>query len=259
MAAISGRDRTKRIKIQNHVTSRTGNDKLSKLRKPYWDDEDYFEHQLDGYLLDRLSTHKKCEGMADELLGPDFDGINGVLHMQWTDNDIKTLWEKIFQQSMSILRYADPKGASFIEELEWIGTNNFEAVCYSMQLDPFIIRSALPRVIGNYHKGLVGRAKDMLTEFDKISENMSSNLTEHERLVDFRYKGEVKLLNEHTFADAEKLKQKNVKIKAAASQIAKKDRSTKPKDPFYGKSAGTVQNELNNSFLFFDETNNSEL
>jgi len=252
MTAESGRSRAMRTKVQNHVTSRVGEEKVrNSLSKPHWEKPGVIAHRLDNDSLEKLSNRKSSN--LWELSDPDFDGVNGVLYYEYTDQDLNKIWVGMINVHLENLRYAKDEGPLFLESLDWILSTQFEAYCFATQLDPYVLRRSIPSIVKKYKKGLVGHAKKMLETIEKNSEGLDFELNNLERLADFGYKGELQSLNEHAFVDAEKLKQKNEKIRLAAQQIAKKKKADKPKDPYFGKCAQKVRNELNNSFAFFED------
>ncbi|MBW8191280.1 hypothetical protein K0504_09550 [Neiella marina] len=157
-----------------------------KVSNPDWDRTTCIAHPLDDDILKAMKGGKvKHEEVLFDLFDPNIDGENATYNIQWTDSNIESVHFGMLQRCLEILRYAKPDNNLFQEEVEWLASEQFEQICFSMGCDPNVIRVAIPRIMERYDKPLVGEAARIINAFKRLHEKFSFNETQVERIACF--------------------------------------------------------------------------
>lgn len=69
------------------------------------------------------------------ILDPNLDIGNGIYHLRWSKQDIDDLLYGIVTRSFSILKEGRPSSEEYQEEVEFISSNLFSAICSHLGLD----------------------------------------------------------------------------------------------------------------------------
>ena len=156
-------------------------------QEPAWLKPTDIEHPLDDDILASLRRGQMKAEVLVDLFSVDLDPARGTFHFRWEDADIADMWESILQRSLEVLRFCEPENEMFGEELEWIASAQFEAVCHATGRDPQVVRCALPRILEQYgHVPAAGEGARLVRAFRRMADAMSFQLTPAEALCRFR-------------------------------------------------------------------------
>lgn len=178
------------------------------------------------------------------ILHPNFDLKLGLIKHQYRGTGIESLWDGINRRALETLRYADPEQVPsgddvsvFESELEWIASEQYDAVCRMLSLDSQSIRSFLPNIVKGYSKRLNVYCKRLMGAFNRIPETQSNDLEELEKLAAFVTKLNAPVGNDKTFKDVEKVKSIENKRRLSSNKVLKKAKSKTSKANVLSKVA----------------------
>lgn len=111
---------------------------------PVWDQPDVLHHVVDtSVMVDILNGSNKGSDI-DLLLDPDFDPVNGLLHLQWSELDKETLLEGLPYRILEILRDANPGDELYQEALAFTDCPLFIGICKAYGIDrEILVKTAL--------------------------------------------------------------------------------------------------------------------
>lgn len=107
----------------------------SKNWNPVWDREDVIHHVVDTSVMVDIVHGSEKGSDVDLLLDNNFDPVNGILHVQWTDDDKLALLEGLPYRMLEILRDSTPGDELYQEALEFMECTLFKAICKAFGID----------------------------------------------------------------------------------------------------------------------------
>ena len=102
---------------------------------PAWSREGIIHHPVDSYVFVDIKNGGDKSADSDLLFDPDFDSINGVLHIEWTNEQIFTLLENIPYRVVEIIRDISPKHPLYQEAMLLAESDFFKLICKFFNLD----------------------------------------------------------------------------------------------------------------------------
>lgn len=123
------------------------NNRFKKNKKrwnPLWDGPDCIHHVLDTSITVDIEKGAPKGSDAFVLMDQDFDAQNGVLHLNWDEQDCETLCASLPYRILEILRDSVPDDELYQEALLFTECDFFKAICKKYGLDAEqLIKSAL--------------------------------------------------------------------------------------------------------------------
>lgn len=113
----------------------TGNFKKGSAWNPFWDKPEIIHHPVDTAVMVDIQNGSAKGSDVDLMLDPDFDAVNGMLHKEWTTNDILALCEGIPFRTLEILRDVKPGTELYNEALEMMHSDFFANCCKAFGID----------------------------------------------------------------------------------------------------------------------------
>ncbi|GAA5138505.1 hypothetical protein [Thalassotalea piscium] len=169
---------------------------------------DYIAHQLDDSILKRCRGKFAHSGDIDllDLFDPSLDPIKGVYYLHWEEQTCKNFHLGRIMHHLRFLRSADltidanevSESYTAVEVLDWLCSEEFEQVCAQSgmqiqmkpekksgyedfndgdiddlsligELDPNLIRCAIPRIIRKYNREPKGYCKQVIDGLARFS------------------------------------------------------------------------------------------
>ncbi len=117
--------------------------KLSKQWNPAWERKDIIHHPVDSYVFVDINNGSEKGSDIDLLFDPDFDSINGVLHLEWTEENIFTLLDGLPYRIVEIIRDISPKHPLYQEAILLADSEFFKLICtfYNMDSESLIAQA----------------------------------------------------------------------------------------------------------------------
>ena len=106
---------------------------------PSWNSSSVIHHVVDTATMVDIEKGSKKGSDFDLFLDPDFDAVNGLLHVNWTDNDVLALCEGLPRRIIEILRDSTPGDELYQEALRFTECKLFEQICEFYQIDAEIL------------------------------------------------------------------------------------------------------------------------
>jgi hypothetical protein len=111
---------------------------------PAWDRNDTIHHVVDTSVMVDIQNGSNKGSDIDLLLDPDFDPVNGLLHLHWSEDNKETLLEGLPYRILEILRDAKPGDELYQEALAFTDCPLFIGICKAYGIDrEILIKSAL--------------------------------------------------------------------------------------------------------------------
>lgn len=107
----------------------------SKNWNPAWDKEEVVHHVIDSTVMVDIDNGAEKGSDIDLLMDNRFDPINGILHVEWTDDDKMTLLEGLPYRMLEILKDSTPGDELYNEALEFMESPLFKGVCKAFGID----------------------------------------------------------------------------------------------------------------------------
>lgn len=111
----------------------------SKNWNPAWDHDDVIHHVIDTSVMVDIVGGSEKGSDIDLLLDSNFDPINGLLHIHWTENDQIALLEGLPYRLLEILRDTRPGDELYQEALEFMDCPLFKTICKAFGIDADIL------------------------------------------------------------------------------------------------------------------------
>lgn len=89
----------------------------SKHWNPSWESNDTIHHVVDTSVMVDIEKGSPKGSDIDLFMDPNFDPVNGLLHINWTENDKETLFEGLPYRILEILRDTKPGDELYQEAL----------------------------------------------------------------------------------------------------------------------------------------------
>ena len=145
-------------------------DKFSDL----W--RDATAHSIDDDILSAFYIGKPKHTKVFNDFDVSLDGIGGFYFIEWTDADVNKLNAWMVKRSLRIMRFAHPTNNLFLEELQWYCSQHFDDVCLSIKLNANDLRTALPKIIAQYHESLPEEAQLILDDFTRLKNILNEDV-----------------------------------------------------------------------------------
>lgn len=107
----------------------------SKNWNPAWDKEEVIHHVIDTSVMVDIDGGAEKGSDIDLYLDNRFDPINGILHVEWTENDLISLLEGLPYRMLEILRDSTPGDELYQEALLMMDSPLFKAICKAFGID----------------------------------------------------------------------------------------------------------------------------
>lgn len=111
---------------------------------PDWDREGVITHPLDEDIL--VSIRKGTPTYEDSiisLMDAEVDAVNGVTHVEWTDDQIDRLLLWMVDRSLELIRDVALGTNEFQEELDFVNSTLFAVICKALGYDVDALRSGV--------------------------------------------------------------------------------------------------------------------
>lgn len=160
----------------------TLNTKKKRIRypqdNPNWFANNSVHHPMDDELVKRIFRENKRtdDGKYDAcwFMDPALDMKRKQYHLEWSENDVVTLWTRIIEHSMDVLRYSREDYPEYKEAAEFINSVLFERVCQALDLDTEILRKGVANAMTTKYGKNFDPAKCVLPEsFSSVVATMS--------------------------------------------------------------------------------------
>lgn len=112
-----------------------GNFKKGSHWNPAWDHPDVKHHPIDSVVMTDIENGHTKGSDIDLLMDPDFDPVNGICHLRWSEDDVLTLCEGLPYRLLEIIRDVDPSEVLFQEAVAFMDSSLFKTVCDSFGYD----------------------------------------------------------------------------------------------------------------------------
>lgn len=156
-----------------------------KQWSPHWDKPEVIPHPLDtDIVVDILNGCPKHEDALIGMFDQEFDGVNGVYHITWDDNDILALCEGISYRILQILRDSKRGSELYLEAVEWLKSDFFKLICKTFGIDhDVLINESLRITQTDFDKPLLVTTPDVDKSIadlliDGSTQNTNDKLTE---------------------------------------------------------------------------------
>jgi hypothetical protein len=106
-------------------------------------------HKLDDDIMVSLNN-KKSSAWSElfDTFDNDFNGFNCSYSYEWNDEHTSKLWLGILDRSFEIIRdCSDYSGEFFVEEMNWVLSEQFDMVCKSLFFDSNELREGLYNIL----------------------------------------------------------------------------------------------------------------
>lgn len=111
---------------------------------PDWDRAGVITHPLDDDILVSIRKGRPTyEDSMISLLDPEVDAVNGVTHVEWTDDQIDRLLLWMVDRSLELIRDVALGTNEFQEELNFVNSKLFAVICKSLGYDVDVLRSGV--------------------------------------------------------------------------------------------------------------------
>lgn len=111
---------------------------------PVWDRPEVVHHVVDTTTMVDINNGSQKGADTDLLLDPDFDPVNGLLHLRWSDEDKEALLEGLPYRVLEILRDSTPGDELYQEALAFMDCPLFIGICKAYGIDrEELLKSAL--------------------------------------------------------------------------------------------------------------------
>jgi len=118
--------------------------KKGKNWNPNWDENSCIHHVVDTTTMVDIEKGAKKGSDFDLNFDPDFDAVNGLLHVNWSEEDILSLCEGLPRRIIEILRDSKPGDELYQEALLFTESKLFEQICDFFHIDAEkLVRRAL--------------------------------------------------------------------------------------------------------------------
>ena len=112
-----------------------GNFKKDKSWNPAWEDALVIHHPVDTAVMVDIGNGSDKGSDIDLMFDPDFDPVNGMLHVRWTSDDVLALCEGIPYRVLEILRDSKPGDELYQEAVEMADSQIFKMMCSAYGID----------------------------------------------------------------------------------------------------------------------------
>lgn len=120
----------------------------SRNWNPAWDREDVIHHVVDTSVMVDISNGSEKGSDIDLLMDNNFDPVNGLLHLRWTETDQIALLEGLPYRLLEILRDSRPGDELYQEALEFMYCPLFNGICKAFGIDrELLIKGALKHTL----------------------------------------------------------------------------------------------------------------
>jgi len=111
---------------------------------PSWDRENVKVHPLDEDILVGIKKGRpNYEDSIISLMDPEVDAVNGVTHVEWTDEQIDRLLLWMVDRSLELIRDVALGTNEFQEELNFVNSPFFALICKSFGYDVDALRTGV--------------------------------------------------------------------------------------------------------------------
>lgn len=116
-----------------------GNFKKTKHWNPSWSHPNCTHHVLDTSVMVDIENGSPKGSDLDLLMDPNFDPINGLLHINWSESDINTLCSSLPYRILEIIRDSVTDDPLYKEALEFASSDFFHDICAHFGIDSEIL------------------------------------------------------------------------------------------------------------------------
>ena len=110
--------------------------KKGKNWNPDWDRPGVISHPVDReVMVDVLNGNTKDEGALIGMFDREFDGHNGLYHIEWAEDDWLAIVEGIPYRMLEIMRDSKPDSPLYCEAVEWMESEFFLKICTMLNID----------------------------------------------------------------------------------------------------------------------------
>lgn len=109
--------------------------RLKSAWNPLWDTENFYHHIVDTAVMVDIQNGSEKGSDSDLLMDPGFDAINGILHLEWTEEHINTLCASLPYRILEIIRDSRPGDELYEEAILFAKSEFFTLICKHFGLD----------------------------------------------------------------------------------------------------------------------------
>jgi hypothetical protein len=112
-----------------------GNFKKTKSWNPNWSIPTCTHHVLDTSVMVDIEKGAPKGSDIDLLMDPNFDPINGLLHINWSEHEMVTLCASLPYRILEIIRDSEQNDELYFEAIEFGRSEYFHLICQHFDLD----------------------------------------------------------------------------------------------------------------------------
>ena len=86
-------------------------------------------------MLDVLNGNQKDESALIGMFDNEFDGHNGLYHIEWKEDDWLAIVEGIPYRMLEIMRDSKPDSPLYCEAIEWMESEFFGEICKMLNIN----------------------------------------------------------------------------------------------------------------------------
>jgi len=129
------------------VQDRVAQGKLLKKRgnpnwNTAWEHNDVIFHPNDHVVASDMLKGEKESSLGFGLLDPDYDPVNGGVHVKWSEDDVENVLASLPYTVLGIMRDCKPSSEAYQEAVLFLDSDLFLAICKKFGLDAEIIAKA---------------------------------------------------------------------------------------------------------------------
>lgn len=133
--------------VKTWVTSHKNGRLLKRnhhMWNPNWNRENVIVHPLDEDILVGIKKGQPTyEDSIISLLDPEVDPINGVTHVEWTDDQVNRLILWMVDRALCLIRDVAISTNEFKEEYDFVQSPMFSVICKALGYDVDVLRDGV--------------------------------------------------------------------------------------------------------------------
>ena len=145
--SLAKKYRTTERQVKTWVTQHENGRLLKQnhhMWNPSWDRPDTITHPLDEDILVGIKKGRPTyEDSIISLLDPEVDPINGVTHVEWTDDQIDRLLLWMVDRALCLIRDVALATPEFKEEYDFVQSPMFSVFCKALGYDADVLRDGI--------------------------------------------------------------------------------------------------------------------